>query len=213
MPYREYRFSDGLERISEAAFYECVNLRYVNIPQSVTYIGDLGFGFQNGIPVRRGSITLPSGVTAVGSEAFVGFTVYTQVPMRPLPENYKPQNPLRFLRGCFYKVGNIAYECDIRYENSLAYVYSISTKLIKGDWGLSLDLPVRDGYTFCGWASDEGGEVVYNPTLFMPKPNTSESPLYFFTFDEPYYVALTKDMNDDRMEAGHGTLYAVWQKD
>ena len=67
-----------------------------------------------------------------------------------------------------------------------------------------IEIPCRAGYTFLGWATEEGGEAVYGieSETFTNKDDGS------FAFY--LYHTLTDKMLKD---AGYGTvLYAVWEK-
>lgn len=84
----EYTISEGVKTIANTAFQGCRNLRKINFPQTVTYIGKDAFqrctGLQeislpDGIQeIQLGafrecllkSVTLPSSLTYIGSEAF-----------------------------------------------------------------------------------------------------------------------------------------------
>ena len=54
--------------IGDYAFYNCINLESVTIPNSVTSIGD--YAFLNCINLE--SITIPNSVTSIGHDAFYG---------------------------------------------------------------------------------------------------------------------------------------------
>ena len=79
-----YQFSEG-EHIAkftlkdatsvENAFYECVNLASVTIPDSVTSIGEYAFGDCTGLT----SVTIPNSVTSIGDDAFDGCSGLTSV--------------------------------------------------------------------------------------------------------------------------------------
>lgn len=220
-------FPSGLQKISKAAFCNCIDLHTFNIPKSVTYIGDLAFGWDDGyIPYSRGPVTLHPQVTSVAEiwgEAFSGFTVYTQVSKQKVYEN-DPENNFHSglnLAPCFKYSSNVAYDCDIRCDNDIPYVYSISTRgaSLMGGYsdkeyntrGFAHDLPVREGHTFCGWAVVENGDVVYPPELFSG-PILGDLSQFYNNVDKPYRVALTTEIVLKARAADQGTLYAVWQK-
>ena len=52
--------------IGDCAFYNCIRLRAVAIPNSVTSIGDKAFAKCNGLT----SFTIPGSVTSIGNRAF-----------------------------------------------------------------------------------------------------------------------------------------------
>ena len=62
---------DGLNytvtEIGEKAFYNCISLESITIPDSVTNIGDRAFAYCSYLE----SITLPDGVTKIGDHAFM----------------------------------------------------------------------------------------------------------------------------------------------
>ena len=63
---------DGVTRINDATFVDCYKLASINIPNSVTAIGDYAF-----MGAGLTSITIPSSVTSIGSYAFAGCTGLT----------------------------------------------------------------------------------------------------------------------------------------
>ena len=84
-------FNDGLQKIGRGAFQQCTSLTMINIPSTLTVIGDVAFSgctnlrdvvFNEGLKkiglcafqycLSLQNITLPSTVTDVGGEAFKG---------------------------------------------------------------------------------------------------------------------------------------------
>ena len=61
-----------MTRINDATFVDCYKLASINIPNSVTAIGDYAF-----MGAGLTSITIPSSVTSIGSYAFAGCTGLT----------------------------------------------------------------------------------------------------------------------------------------
>lgn len=58
---------DGVESVTDNAFYYCENLERVHLPNSVTTIGSGAFSFCSGLE----SINIPNSVTSIGSNAFI----------------------------------------------------------------------------------------------------------------------------------------------
>ena len=61
--------------IGDAAFYECIDLTSVTIPNSVTSIGNWAFWGCSGLT----SVTIPNSVTSIGDEAFASCRSLTSV--------------------------------------------------------------------------------------------------------------------------------------
>ncbi len=67
--------TNGVDRIGDNCFYECVSLRSVTLPDTVTSIGVRAFSGCSALT----SLQLPDGVTSIGDSAFSGCTALTSV--------------------------------------------------------------------------------------------------------------------------------------
>ena len=61
----------GVTSIGDHAFYDCTQLRDINIPSTVTSIGKMALAY-----TAVGSITIPSGVKTIGVQAFQGCKLF-----------------------------------------------------------------------------------------------------------------------------------------
>jgi len=61
-----YTIKPGTKCIADGAFYNCVNLTYVTIPEGITTISDRLFSNCKNLK----ALTLPNGITSIGSSAF-----------------------------------------------------------------------------------------------------------------------------------------------
>lgn len=125
----------GVTEIGKQAFWGCVYLKEVYIPNSVTTIQDSAFGEVNC------SLTLPESVTTIGYSAFAGADVY-------LAQEKTPETN-----------GVAVYSCKIAYdENNYPYVVSF----VKTAFGVKFDvkIPTRYGYVFEGWTAEQDGTQI-----------------------------------------------------
>ena len=65
---------EGLEKIDKYAFISCENLTDVNIPYSVTYIGELAFA-----ECRLKDVVLPPNADFISKDAFEGCKLATKI--------------------------------------------------------------------------------------------------------------------------------------
>ena len=63
---QRYVIQDGVTIIGDWCFYDCTNLKEINIPNSITYIGT--YAFYNCISLK--SISIPNAFTYIGDSAF-----------------------------------------------------------------------------------------------------------------------------------------------
>ena len=66
---------DGVRTIGKNAFFRCTNLRKITIGSSVTTIGEKAFALCGGLT----AVTVPDGVTAIGKEAFSSCNKMTDI--------------------------------------------------------------------------------------------------------------------------------------
>ena len=71
----EVEIGSSVTSIGEYAFYNCLGLKSVTIPEGVTSIGDSAFWDCSGLP----SVTIPSSVTSIGKDAFYSCSGLTSV--------------------------------------------------------------------------------------------------------------------------------------
>ena len=71
----EVEIGSVVTSIGEYAFYNCLGLKSVTIPEGVTSIGDSAFWDCSGLP----SVTIPSSVTSIGKDAFYSCSGLTSV--------------------------------------------------------------------------------------------------------------------------------------
>ena len=62
----QYIIQDGIEMVGFSAFCGCIDLKKINIPNSVTYIGDWCFAYCTDLK----EINIPNSITYIGTYAF-----------------------------------------------------------------------------------------------------------------------------------------------
>ena len=65
--FDELQYFTGLSSIGNYAFYSCTNLSSIELPNTVTVIGDYAFNYCSGL---TGDLTIPNSVITIGSYAF-----------------------------------------------------------------------------------------------------------------------------------------------
>ena len=131
---KHVRLPEGLEELAENAFGSCSSVEGIVVPESLRYIGNGAFGGDHMTCFATGSFDELLGTTAL------------------------PKGDTAKFFGCTF-----GYDGD--------YPYLVSAKgkdaiFGGGDSGSALftsiiGAPYRKGYTFAGWAIEEGGDVVY----------------------------------------------------
>lgn len=140
-----------VQTIEKAAFLGCESLVNLALPGSLVTIGDHAF---RGI-WSDGSIALPASVIDVGSHAFYGntsLTVYAEGDSNCSEywtlwnSSWRP-----VIYGCTLSSDKSYVISVVKQENNVTNAHALG----------GISAPERSGYTFLGWATSEGGSVVY----------------------------------------------------
>jgi len=91
-----FTIPSSVTNIESSAFEDCTSLININIPNSVTSIGDYAFNCEN-----LTSITIPASVTSIGDYAFAGCDNLTSVTFQGTITSTK------FTDNAFYGLGNL----------------------------------------------------------------------------------------------------------
>lgn len=170
---------EGVHTIEANAFLGNVNIESVFLPSTLEKIGTGAF---KGCRALR-SVTIPANVTKIAIYAFSETTVY--MPFKEIPLDWCTYN----VYESFASNSSVISGCDIRYDNGVPYVYSVDYNDRDTISCSFAYLPTRKGYTFEGWATEEGStDVVYENILYsflsgasryvtLPHPTTSLSQL------------------------------------
>lgn len=142
---------EGIKSIGDFAFYSCAKITNLYIPESLKNIGKYAFKGCEGIT----SLVMPKTVETMGAHAFYGckyMTVYTDATA---------------IQGQWQKFWNsmrrpTVWGCELSEDKT----YVVSVVVAKGTFENGkideFGAPKRRGYIFKGWATEEGGEVVYS---------------------------------------------------
>ena len=142
---------DTVNTIGNAAFLGCTSLVNLELPGSLATIGNHAF---RGM-LSDGSIALPASVIEVGDHAFYGnalLTIYAE-------GDTACSKYWEFWNSSWRPV---IYGCTLSADKS--YVVSVvkqENNITNAPATGGISAPERSGYTFLGWATSEGGSVVY----------------------------------------------------
>ena len=216
--FSQITLPENLKEIGFCAFKSCEKLKSIAIPSSVESIGSSAFEDCHAL-----SVILPGTVKIIGANAFDAASIYTSAPsiqMRPEGWEYT-------LRECKSDIWasvscTVFWGCKFGYNSNQPYVESwecvkdddrFTIKFGNGDVIKGyIPVPMRSGYQFVGWATEEGStEVVYPVTLV--DPSTFVYPDYVLPedryFGEAFYSCLS--LKEIALMPSGTTLYAVWQ--
>lgn len=185
----------GVTEIQRDAFKRCHNVREIYLPKSLKKIGANAFS-----ECCYASATIPSSVEETEKNILGRCKAYTT-----------------FEIVGSYSNSVLAYDED----NNYPYVYSTVLKPYSLNSGFNdkfggvLVAPCRQGYTFLGWATEEGSDkVVYKPEVVVIKhkdaPYVGSLGLYYI--EETSFNVRITPIDDYSSELYGITLYAVWQK-
>lgn len=160
---------EGVEEIVDYAFYKCPLLANVKIPTSVKSIGH--YAFRN---LGATAIVIPETVETLGKYLIYGnnqVTIYAESE-GPLPywNQFWNQAQRPIVWGCTlsadksYVVSFVKNEGTIQNYNDFVNDEGVQI------YGISA--PIREGYTFKGWTTTEGGKVCeYTANEVINAPN------------------------------------------
>lgn len=173
-----------LQSIGERAFSNCSALEYVAIPNSVKEIGTAAFEGE------KMCVVLPETVESIGPGGLVFdvHTIYTSLSSaEDAPEGWNWQYS--------NSSDTTVYGCEFGYEDGIPYVKSVAWDTDNAEEiGENALIPVREGYTFMGWATEPNSN-----TVVIGK--TTES-------DGAEYTLYVEEL-EERFPFGV-VLYAVW---
>ena len=173
-----------LQSIDERAFSNCSALEYVAIPNSVKEIGTAAFKGE------KMCVVLPETVESIGPGGLVFdvHTIYTSLSSaEDAPEGWNWQSS--------NSSDTTVYGCEFGYEDGIPYVKSVAWDTDNAEEiGENALIPVREGYTFKGWATEPNSN-----TVVIGK--TTES-------DGAEYTLYSEELKE-RFPFGV-VLYAVW---
>lgn len=166
----EIHIPDSVRTIGACAFYEVTGCKALSLGDGVTKIGEYAFGSLG----AEGSIVIPTSVKEIGNYAFAWCTQLKGVIFRGSVEKmglhafYSCSGATFYVKdGAEEPAGSwnssyrpVVYGCTLSGDGT--YVVSVTTGGLKYATALGgLTPPVRDGFDFVGWATEEGGEAVY----------------------------------------------------
>lgn len=171
-------FGEGVTRIGDRAFYQCLSLRQMSFPDALEHIGSYCF---LGTAIK--TVILPDSLYHVGHSAFSGVNGFVTFDMHSVLE--REWKGIIGAANDFFDCNGILFHCCTFAsdgEDGMPYVYSwLSTNDytypsgqiipyyncdLRKILGADFDLPVlleREGYTFLGWTTQEGGTAEYAP--------------------------------------------------
>jgi uncharacterized repeat protein (TIGR02543 family) len=127
--------------IGNATFYNCSGLTSITIPSSVTSIGNNAFQLCSNLT----SIRIPGGVTSIGSDAFTSINNSATF--------YVATSAVKDLVSGYNKT-TIIYTLTLTFDSK----GGTTTTSINAGYKTAITLPtapIKEGYTFDGWYTDE----------------------------------------------------------
>ena len=140
----------SISALGDYTFFGCTSLAALDLPASLASIGRQALRNCSAL----GTLILTKNVQSVGAHALYGcdsLTVYTDADAAPAGWNARWNSSYRpVVYGCTFS--EEGYLLSFRYAAGAVANTTLTTKLTA---------PVREGYTFGGWAEREGGEALY----------------------------------------------------
>lgn len=215
-PYA-FTYCDGLTEISipsnvksigDYAFATCKNLKHVYLANGLEKIGEYSFQYCWSLD----GLAIPESVTEI---SYSFGSMYTALYMACDP-NSIPSGWVSHTVG----INAYFYNCVLAYDEE-GYCYVVRTGELKNDleqryWsyscGMNAQVPCRRGYTFAGWATEEGGEVVFGTEVFSGIREEFVMIGEGYKQEAEWTVAIfSKVSSQDAVQQIKGkTLHAVW---
>lgn len=166
----EIRIPNSVKEIGDCAFYGTLYCTKLELGSGLERIGRYAFGLSIGIE----SVVIPAGVKEIGAYAFAGCISLRSAIFRGAVSELGmhafylcPALTLFMADGVEIEAGSwnssfrpMIYGCTLSGDGK--YIVSVDTSRISYSTALGgLSDPVRDGYDFVGWATEQGGEVRY----------------------------------------------------
>ena len=140
----------SVKTIGRYAFYGCTSMTAINLPDTLTSVGDYAFRDCNAVQ----SILIPNSVTNIGKHVFYGLnnaTLYCE------SETIMPYWNEMF--NSSYRP--VFWGCTLSEDNKYVVSFTAGDKAIDNAFATNgISNPVKDGYTFDGWATEQGSETV-----------------------------------------------------
>ncbi len=213
---KSINFSEGLLKIGQLAFYGCGALTQVVIPKTVKEIGS--YAFMDCVAI----FIVPNSVESIGNGAFGAnekdyantlppSMIFTSAPTYVKDGWAHAEYRENTLFASSWRAdAQCICSCDFGYDGKIPYVKSFLfvTKFDGAYENATVTIaiaknmfyaPVRSGYKFIGWATDEKGENIVSCAHTSMRSDGVET---VFTLSR-----------EDRLNIADGTvLYAVWEK-
>jgi uncharacterized repeat protein (TIGR02543 family) len=152
---------EGLKTIGAYAFHGCNAIKRVHIPKSVTTIDN--FAFRKDL--ANTSITLHSGISDLGPHVFYmnnAATIYSENESKPESWNERWNSSFR----------PVIWGCELSGDGSYVVSFVKTADSIENFDAINgISAPMREGYTFAGWATVEDGTPVYTAAEVMNAPD------------------------------------------
>ncbi len=226
----DYAFSDienlieidipaSVKSIGNYAFGGCARLRHIRLPEGLEEVGEGAFAYCSSLD----GVAIPDSVRFPGGTAFAasGYAACF------LTDIYDDDTIFESKRHPGAMANYNFYQCTFGYDGVYPYVISAKGKdayLCTKDNVLAMaGAPYRKGYTFAGWATEEGGDIVYEAVdtkgsirlaAIYTKPGVREIP-YIETSWRAVSFGDVKYTDNEAWIAFYKafqelTLYAVW---
>ncbi len=200
---KEVAISSGVEEIGDYVFYGCKSLRHLYLAYGLKKMGKDVFSYCWSLD----GIAIPESLAEITTDSFSNSFANLYMAWKSRPDGWPS----------FYSAGK-EYGCTLAYDEE-GYCYLVCTDKISydedvghfkfcslPDFGYFFKAPQRRGYTFAGWATEEGGEVVFETEFFS---GIIEG-LGYSQYAEFMCTLFDEDRTEAYQKLKDKTLYAVW---